>query len=98
MTKLRLAILGAGNVAESYIRQIRRLRDDGKDLELTAICSRTGEAAASLASRFGIATHGANYPALLERTDIDAVIILTPMQFHYEHARAALSAGKHVLV
>ena len=98
MTKLRLAILGAGNVAESYIRQIRWLRDDGKDLELTAICGRTEEAAARLAFRFGIATHGTNYPALLERTDVDAVIILTPMQLHYEHARMALGAGKHVLV
>ena len=35
--------------------------------------------------------------ALLERPDLDAVLILTPHVLHYEQVRAALEAGKHVL-
>ena len=41
MSTLKLALLGAGNVAESYVRQIRRLREEGMDVELAAICGRT---------------------------------------------------------
>ena len=98
MPSLRLSILGAGNVAESYIRQIRRLREDGVDVELVAICGRRAEPAAQLAARFGIARHGTDFSALLASDDIDGVVILTPMQSHEEHVRLTLQAGKHVLV
>jgi len=36
--------------------------------------------------------------ALLADPSIDAVLISTPTAFHFEHATAALSAGKHVMV
>ncbi|WP_041818837.1 Gfo/Idh/MocA family protein [Streptomyces davaonensis] len=35
---------------------------------------------------------------MLRRDDIDLVYIATPWEFHYEQGRAALLAGKHVLV
>jgi len=97
MPPLRLAMLGAGNVAESYVRQIRRLREEGLDVELAAICSRRSEPARRLAEIFGIAESGTDIAALLSRRDIDAVIVLTPMQCHAEHVRLALASGKHVL-
>jgi myo-inositol 2-dehydrogenase/D-chiro-inositol 1-dehydrogenase len=37
-------------------------------------------------------------PALLERPDVDAVILATPDQLHCEQALLAAEAGKHVLV
>jgi predicted dehydrogenase len=36
--------------------------------------------------------------ALLGATDIDAILISTPSSMHFEHASAALRAGKHVMV
>lgn len=97
MPPLRLATLGAGNVAESYVRQIRRLREEGVDVELAAICSRRLDPARRLAEIFRIAESGTDIAALLARKDIDAVIVLTPMQYHAEHVRLALASGKHVL-
>jgi predicted dehydrogenase len=35
---------------------------------------------------------------VLERQDIDAVAIATPVRFHYDMAKRCLDAGKHVLV
>jgi scyllo-inositol 2-dehydrogenase (NADP+) len=35
---------------------------------------------------------------LVSREDVDLVIVCSPIEFHYQHARAALLAGKHVLV
>jgi len=39
-----------------------------------------------------------DYPSLLEKKDIDLVIVCTPNHLHFEHARMALEAGKHVIV
>jgi len=35
---------------------------------------------------------------LVNRTDINLIVVCSPIEFHYEHAKLALLAGKHVLV
>ena len=35
---------------------------------------------------------------LLEDKELDAIVVATPVRFHYEMAKAALLAGKHVFV
>ncbi|MEU9204986.1 Gfo/Idh/MocA family oxidoreductase [Streptomyces sp. NPDC048332] len=39
-----------------------------------------------------------SYAEMLKRDDIDLVYIATPWEFHYEQGKAALLAGKHVIV
>jgi predicted dehydrogenase len=39
-----------------------------------------------------------SYSSLVNDPDVDIVYIATPHSHHYQHARLALSAGKHVLV
>jgi predicted dehydrogenase len=43
-------------------------------------------------------TIAADATAIIERADIDAVVIATPLATHFALARAALLAGKHVLI
>jgi len=39
-----------------------------------------------------------NFPRLVQRQDIDSVVIATPAGLHFEQAKKALEAGKHLLV
>jgi predicted dehydrogenase len=45
----------------------------------------------------GVATTH-RFEQLLEDAELDAVIIATPVRFHYEMAKACLEAGKHVFI
>jgi predicted dehydrogenase len=74
---------------------------------VTAVCDIRAERAKRTADRL-VAT-GKPRPAeyggsdesfarMLERDDIDLVYIATPWEFHYQQGRAALLAGKHVIV
>ncbi|QIP83060.1 Gfo/Idh/MocA family oxidoreductase [Streptomyces sp. Tu 2975] len=74
---------------------------------VTAVCDIRAERAKRTADR--LAATGKPRPAeyggsdesfarMLERDDIDLVYIATPWEFHYQQGRAALLAGKHVIV
>lgn len=39
-----------------------------------------------------------SYEAMLQRSDVDAVVIATSVRFHFPMAKAALLAGKHTLI
>lgn len=68
-----------------------------QDVEVTGVASRTPGKAQEFAARHGIERSFASYEALLETSDIDAVYIALPPALHYEWARRAIEAGKHVL-
>jgi predicted dehydrogenase len=40
----------------------------------------------------------ADLDEMLRREDVDAVLVATPTSMHFDHASAALAAGKHVMV
>ena len=66
-------------------------------VEVSGIASRTLSKAEEFAARHGIQRSFASYEALLEARDIDAVYIALPPALHYDWARRAIEAGKHVL-
>lgn len=99
--KARLGYIGVGARGMSHISE-GCLRDD---VEIVAICD-TQEHSLSICREY-IAKKGRPaakeytggldaYKKLLERNDIDAVIIATPWQFHYPQAMDAMKAGKYV--
>jgi len=93
---LRIGIVGPGNVLEAYLRAADRLRAQGL-AEVAAICGPERRRERALRAAPGV-EFSSEYGAFLERRDIDIVVILTPMAEHAPMARAALEAGKHVLV
>ena len=63
--------------------------------DLAAVVQRHGNEAKEDYPNINLLT---SYDALLEDDSIELVIISTPSHLHYEHAKMALEAGKHVLV
>ncbi len=96
--RVRLAVIGCGNVAqEDYFPVL--VRDDVQaKLELVAVCDVAVERAREVATRFGARESYGDYEALLGHAEIDAVAILTPIATHYPIAMAAIEAGRHTYV
>ena len=66
------------------------------DVKVEAICDLDAELLENMAAKHGIPKKFRVYDDMLE-SDIDAVVVATPMQCHVPQAIAALEAGKHVL-
>ncbi len=66
--------------------------------ELRWLCDLSPELRARYANRYPTARTSGDFDELLADDDLDAVVIATPVPTHYDLARRALAAGKHVLV
>jgi predicted dehydrogenase len=66
--------------------------------DLAWVCDAAGERLAAFASKYPEAKRTESFDEMLGDPDLDAVVIATPVPTHYELARSALAAGKHVLV
>ncbi|WP_208720227.1 Gfo/Idh/MocA family protein [Amycolatopsis circi] len=91
--KVRLGVLGCARVAR---RRFLPALAAASGLELTAVASRDPARAAEFAAEFG-GEAVAGYRNLLDRDDVDAVYLPLPTGLHFDWARQALTAGKHVL-
>ncbi|MCU1445431.1 Gfo/Idh/MocA family oxidoreductase [Cryobacterium sp.] len=89
----RWAILGTGGIAEQTIRDIRL----AGTMDVVAVASRTRASADEFAARHSIGRVFDTVDAALESAEVDAVYICTPHSSHFDLARRALLAGKHVL-
>lgn len=92
---VRVAILGAGRVAQHYksIFQQNVLRN----FRIVAICDLDRLKADELAATIGGNVYY-DYLTMLRSERIDLVLILTPSGCHFEHCKLAINNGKHVLV
>ncbi len=93
---VRLGIIGCGNVLSAYRAAIDKLRARGL-AEVLLACGRESQRAAACAE-LHIEHFTTNEKEVTDSPDVDLVLILTSMPHHGHLARAALEAGKHVLV
>jgi predicted dehydrogenase len=77
---------------------LARNLDDLPGLRLAWICDRNEAALERVATRFPEARRTTRFEDLLEDDGLTAVAIATPVVTHFELAREALVAGKHVFV
>jgi predicted dehydrogenase len=94
METVRLAVLGAGNIAAMNVRGY--VEDPRCDI--VAVCDTDEKVGRRAAAEWGGAAYYADLADMLADDSIDAVEILTPTHMHRDHVIAALEAGKHVSV
>ena len=88
--ELRLGVIGVGSRGQELVRQFERV----PAVSVAAACDvypPRFEALAKIAR--GPFDRYPDYRALLERRDLDAVAVATPLHLHREHMLAALDAG-----
>lgn len=96
---VRIGIVGCGSVMQyPYTRQIRRMLANGMPIRVTRAADLNPRMHAAVAQRFGDIPFSTDYRAVVEADDVDLVLVLTAIPAHGPIARAALEAGKHVLV
>jgi predicted dehydrogenase len=96
MDMVRVGIAGAGFAATLHADAWRRVA--GVDVRLVAVTAAHPHKAAAFAGRHGVERVHPDLDALLGDTDVDVVDCCVPNYLHAEVARAALAAGKHVVV
>ncbi|HZT68882.1 MAG TPA: Gfo/Idh/MocA family oxidoreductase [Terriglobia bacterium] len=94
MERVRIGIIGLGIMGELYAR----IYSAHPLAELVAVSTRREERLAEIAERTGVKHTYTDYRKMLERPDLDAVVIATPDFLHFEPTRDALESGRHVLV
>lgn len=91
---LRVAIIGAGQVADKVHASYYCIRND---LELVAVCDSRLSQAQVLAEKYGNPQVWDDPQTMLREAKPDIVSICSPNRFHYEHTMLALNAGCHVM-
>jgi len=91
---LGVGIIGAGAIAEWHVKGVLANQEKAKIL---AVADVDEVRAKEKAERWGVTCWYTDYHHLLEREDINMVIISTPNCYHAEIACAAAEAGKHIL-
>jgi len=86
-----VGVAGLGHWGPNLARNFAGLAD------LTWLCD-TDLAKSEVGSRYPQARWTDSFDEMLEDSELDAVIVATPVPTHFELARQALAAGKHVLV
>jgi predicted dehydrogenase len=93
--KLSLGVIGCGRIAQAHLAAIEQLQDEA---ELIAVVDTDVEKAKFAANRFGARICSTRYEEVLERRDVDAVIITLPNHLHHPVALTAARAKKHILI
>ncbi len=94
MSRLRIAVIGAGYWGPNLARNFR----SSPDWELAAICDLDRDRAQQVADAVGGVPVSTSLDEVLTDPSIDAVAVATPARTHHAIVQAALQAGKHVTV
>jgi len=97
---INLAVIGAGYWGAKLIAEYIALSKKRRDVRLVAIADISPERLVGISKKFSLPNSmlKKDYKEILEDPKITGVHIATPNETHYEVARKAISAGKHVLL
>jgi len=94
--RITIGVIGCGGMANSHMEALLNMKQSD-NVEITAVCdiyTNRLEKAKELTK----AQAFKNYQEILQKKDIDYVLIATPEHWHYQMTLDAISAGKHIYV
>ena len=94
---VRIGVIGCGSVVSKYMNLAEQLQFRGQ-AQVVAACDIVESRSQHMHDRWGVPRTTTRAQDIIDADDVDLVLVLTSMQEHYELTRAALLAGKHVLV
>ena len=94
MDKVRIGFIGAGWWATTNHMPILARRED---VEMAGVCRLGTEMLHAVKEAFNFPYATEDYHELLAQ-ELDGVVVTSPHHLHFEHARAALLSGRHVMV
>src|SRR5919108_3462996 len=92
ISDIRASVVGTGFIGVVHVEALRRL-----GVEVTGVVGSTPERAAEKARAAALPPPYESFEAMLSDPRVDVVHLTTPNHLHFEQARAALAAGKHVV-
>ncbi len=93
MKKIRLGIIGCGNMAGQHLASFEALKDK---MTVNAVCDTIEERAVRAQEILGAKQVFTDYHQMLDA--VDAVLIALPHRLHYEVGKFFIENGKHVLM
>jgi inositol 2-dehydrogenase len=93
MRKLGIGVLGVGEMGKRHAENLRRLVPEAR---LVAVADAFPERARQVANELEIDESYGNLDAMLERKDVNAVVISTPDKFHAQAVIKVAQAGRDI--
>lgn len=94
MRKIHVGVVGAGWWATDNHLPVLRALDT---VEIVGVCDSLSDRAEAVRNRFGIPYATDDYRQLLALPELEAIVVCSPHDAHYDHAWNALTSGRHVL-
>jgi predicted dehydrogenase len=95
---LRAGLVGCGSLSQRGVLPHLSLPDARKKVQLAAVVDVDEERARQSAERFDVPAYFTSVEEMLAKADIDLVLVITPIPYHFPNAMAAIEAGKHVYI
>jgi predicted dehydrogenase len=95
---LKAALVGCGSVSQRGVLPHLSCADAKARIHLAAVVDAVPERAQQSAEKFGVPRWFADMGEMLAATDVDMVLVITPIQHHFQNTLDAIEAGKHVYV
>lgn len=92
--KVRLGIVGVGDWGRNLLRNFARL----KECQISFICDSDEKNLKKASALFPYYEVSKDYQKAITQNSVDAVIVATPPDSHFQVAKEALLTGKHVFV
>jgi predicted dehydrogenase len=91
---IKVGVVGCGYWGPNLVRNFRQ----SSECQLKVLCDASEQRLAHMRRLYPEVATTQQFTDLLEDRDLEAVVIATPVRFHYPMAKAALEAGKHVFI